>query len=239
MTASKKPMPRLKTPLTTSGATTRLRAVCLALATACALTACGNLPTTAIREPLRVAATPDSELTCRLPPSDITRYSRQLLVPSFGARGQECLRTLRVLIVGAGGLGCPAALYLAGAGVPRLLRPESEGGAGNAFRDASEVLQAIGMHAPAVPLTDTVVAHLLLSRASIDLSDERPIRLRVTGPDGTPDAGAPAAVAHGQSGPDLAHLLEVDPWGDEVVMTWYPLAEASSSAAASSSGRMP
>lgn len=120
-------------------------------------------------------------------------------------------------------------------GVPRLLRPESEGGAGNAFRDASQVLQAVGMHAPAVPITDTVVAHFLLSRASIDLSDERPIRLRVTAPDGMPDAGAPAADGHGQSGPDFAHLLEVNPWGDDVVMTWYPLAE--SSATAASAGR--
>ncbi len=119
-------------------------------------------------------------------------------------------------------------------GVPRLLRPESEGGAGNAFRDASQVLQAVGMHAPAVPLTDTVLAHVLLSRASIDLSDERPIRLRVTAPDGMPDAGAPAADAQG---PDFAHLLEVNPWCDEVVMTWYPLADASSSAAVASSGR--
>jgi hypothetical protein len=78
MTASKKPMPRLKTPLTTSGATTRLRAVCLALATACALTACGNLPTTAIREPLRVAATPDSELTCRLLKASVCAYDVSL-----------------------------------------------------------------------------------------------------------------------------------------------------------------
>jgi acyl-CoA dehydrogenase len=120
-------------------------------------------------------------------------------------------------------------------GVPRLLRPESEGGAGNAFRDASQVLQAVGMHAPAVPITDTVVAHFLLSRASIDLSDERPIRLRVTAPDGMPDAGAPAD-GQGHSGPDFAHLLEVNPWGDEVVMTWHPLAESSSPATAASAG---
>jgi acyl-CoA dehydrogenase len=122
-------------------------------------------------------------------------------------------------------------------GVPRLLRPESEGGAGNAFRDASQVLQAVGMHAPAVPLTDTLLAHLLLSRASIDLSDERPIRLRVTAPDGTPDAGAPAADAQGLSDADAAHLLELNPWGDEVVMTWYPLADASSPTAGPTSGR--
>lgn len=135
------------------------------------------------------------------------------------------------------GFDLPLWRTLVESGVPRLLRPESEGGAGNAFRDASQVLQAVGMHAPAVPITDTVVAHFLLSRASIDLSDERPIRLRVTAPDGMPDAGAPAADDQGQSGHDLAHLLELDPWGDDVVMTWHPLAESSSSAAAASAGR--
>ncbi len=121
-------------------------------------------------------------------------------------------------------------------GVPRLLRPESEGGAGNAFRDASEVLQAVGMHAPAVPLADTLLAHCLLSRASIDLSDARPIRLRIAAPDGTPDVGAPAVVKT-QPGDALAHLLEIDPWGDEVAMTWYPLADTSSPTAGATSGR--
>ncbi|MBI4293353.1 MAG: HesA/MoeB/ThiF family protein [Betaproteobacteria bacterium] len=50
----------------------------------------------------------------------LLRYSRHILLPAFGIEGQERLLNSRVLIVGAGGLGSPAALYLAAAGVGRI-----------------------------------------------------------------------------------------------------------------------
>ena len=47
---------------------------------------------------------------------DLNRYARQVIIPNFDEEGQEKLLRTKCLIIGAGGLGCPVALYASAAG---------------------------------------------------------------------------------------------------------------------------
>jgi len=60
------------------------------------------------------------ELSAGLDPQRRARYSRHLLIPEVGEQGQLKLLDSKILLIGAGGLGSPASLYLAAAGVGRL-----------------------------------------------------------------------------------------------------------------------
>jgi molybdopterin-synthase adenylyltransferase len=74
------------------------------------------------------AAARDAALSARdtsppppaLPPQELERYSRQLVLADWGETQQLLVRDASVLVVGAGALGSPVAMYLAGAGVGRL-----------------------------------------------------------------------------------------------------------------------
>src|ERR1043166_7962664 len=65
-----------------------------------------------------VATLPEQQVT--LSKDEILRYSRHLIMPEVGMEGQLKLKSAKVLLIGAGGLGAPLGLYLAAAGVGRI-----------------------------------------------------------------------------------------------------------------------
>lgn len=110
-----------------------------------------------VRAPANPPDASDGTLAAGLPPPDaytppdlpaeaISRYSRQLLLPSFGPSRQVALSSARALIIGCGGLGCPAALYLGAAGVGHLALADRPG----------DVVEVTNLHRQVGHTTDRV-----------------------------------------------------------------------------------
>ena len=83
--------------------------------------------------------------------NQLLRYSRQIMLPQIDIEGQQKLLAANVLIVGAGGLGSPAAIYLAAAGVGNIAIYDND------VVDLSNLQRQIAHHTPDIG-TDKVIS---------------------------------------------------------------------------------
>ena len=97
----------------------------------------------------------------------ITRYSRHILLPEVGGKGQKKLSKARVFMVGAGGLGSPVALYLAAAGVGTLGLIDSD------VVDLSNLQRQILHHTPDVGRSKVQSAEEKLKALNPDITIDK------------------------------------------------------------------
>lgn len=126
-----------------------------------------------------------------------SRYSRHLVLPGVGMAGQERLKRARVLVVGAGGLGSPVALYLAAAGVgtigiadadvvdvsnlQRQILHRTESAGQSKVASAAETLRALNPLVTVVPIPERITAGNALEHCAgydlvVDGTDNFPAR---------------------------------------------------------------
>ncbi len=112
-------------------------------------------------------------MTNQLSIEENRRYARHFVLPGFGQAGQERLRNASVLVVGAGGLGSPALLYLAAAGVGRITIVDADVvDVSNLQRQVVHTTQAVG-RAKALSAADTLRAinpHITIQSVCEELS---------------------------------------------------------------------
>lgn len=97
--------------------------------------------------------------------AQLLRYSRQIMLPELGIEGQERLRSASVLIVGLGGLGSPVAMYLAAAGIGRLVLADFDAvDLSNLQRQLAHTTERIGL-----PKSDSARVALAALNPDVDL----------------------------------------------------------------------
>jgi len=104
----------------------------------------------------------------------LKRYSRHILLPQFGFEGQERLNQAKVLIIGVGGLGSPAALYLGASGVEKITLVDDD------TVEISNLPRQIVHNQDTLGLNKTQSAKLAISRIN-DTIKINPITRRLTG----------------------------------------------------------
>ena len=185
---------------------------------------------------------------------ELLRYNRQLLMHDFDVAGQEALRRARVLVLGLGGLGCPAALYLGAAGVGELLLVDGDTvELGNLQRQVAHAVSDLGRN-KAASVADSIAdinphvrtrviaerldepaLHALASQAdlAVDASDNYPSRFalnRACIAAGIPLVSAAAVRSEGQ-------LAVFDPHrGGACYRCLYPQEGAATALSCSQSG---
>jgi len=107
-----------------------------------------------------------------LTPEETLRYHRQIILPQVGPQGQDRMKSASILQVGAGGLGSPAALYLAAAGVGRLGVVDGD------VVELSNLQRQVLHDTPSVGRSKTESAHRRIARINPDVQvEEYPVRL--------------------------------------------------------------
>ena len=104
---------------------------------------------------------------------ELERYNRQMLILGWGKEGQGKLKAAKVVVAGAGGLGCPAALYLAAAGVGKLTVVDK-----GSFELSNLNRQILGWHRDVGQTKSESVAEKL--RAFNPYIEIKPITLEIT-----------------------------------------------------------
>jgi adenylyltransferase/sulfurtransferase len=106
--------------------------------------------------------------------NQLLRYSRQILLPQIDVAGQQRLLAAQVLIIGAGGLGSPVAMYLAAAGVGSLTIYDDD------VVDLSNLQRQIAHHTPDIGMDKTISSQQTLNKLNPDVQ-VRAVKQRLAG----------------------------------------------------------